>query len=46
LGVDDARGVNAQLQDGFNLVLGGAVEAQSQLGEETKDLGIGVALDR
>ena len=45
LGVDDAGRINTHLQDGLNLVLRGAVEAQSQLGEKAKDLGVGIALD-
>ena len=46
LRVDYARGVDAHVENHLNLVLGGAVEAESKLSHEAQDLQIWVALDR
>lgn len=46
LGVDDAGRIHAHGQDRLDLVLGSAIETRAQFGEQTKDLGVRVALDR
>ena len=46
LRVDDAGGVDADLENRLDLVFGSAVEAESELGHEAQDLGVWVTLDR
>lgn len=45
LGIDDARGVNAHLENLLDLVLGRAIEAGAESSEHVQELGVAIALD-